>query len=57
MLTCLPLAFKVRDLESEVEAEQKRGAEAVKGVRKYERRVKELSYQVQSAEPTALSFI
>ena len=27
-------------------AEQRRGAEAVKGVRKYERRVKELTYQV-----------
>ena len=40
---------KVRELESEVEAEQRRGAEAVKGLRKYERRVKELSYQVRSA--------
>lgn len=39
---------KVRELESEVESEQKRGAEAVKGVRKYERRVKELTYQVQT---------
>lgn len=37
---------KVRELESEVESEQKRGADAVKGVRKYERRVKELTYQV-----------
>lgn len=41
------LIAKVRELESEVEAEQRRGAEAVKGVRKYERRVKELTYQVQ----------
>lgn len=39
---------QVRELESEVEAEQRRGAEAVKGVRKYERRVKELTYQVRS---------
>ena len=39
--------FKVRELESEVESEQRRGADAVKGVRKYERRVKELSYQVK----------
>ncbi|KAM4613349.1 myosin heavy chain, fast skeletal muscle-like [Polymixia lowei] len=39
------LEARVRELESEVEAEQKRGAEAVKGVRKYERRVKELTYQ------------
>ncbi|KAJ4926594.1 hypothetical protein JOQ06_014344 [Pogonophryne albipinna] len=41
------LETRVRDLESEVEAEQKRGAEAVKGVRKYERRVKELTYQTE----------
>ncbi|XP_054473668.1 myosin heavy chain, fast skeletal muscle-like [Anoplopoma fimbria] len=39
------LEARVRELESEVEAEQRRGAEAVKGVRKYERRVKELTYQ------------
>lgn len=39
---------KVRELESEVEAEQRRGAEAVKGIRKYERRMKELTYQVQT---------
>lgn len=38
--------LKVRELEAEVEAEQRRGADAVKGVRKYERRVKELTYQV-----------
>jgi len=37
----------VRELEGEVDAEQKRSAEAVKGVRKYERRVKELTYQVR----------
>uniref|UniRef100_A0A8K9XQF8 Myosin tail domain-containing protein n=1 Tax=Oncorhynchus mykiss TaxID=8022 RepID=A0A8K9XQF8_ONCMY len=36
---------KVRELETELESEQKRGVEAVKGVRKYERRVKELTYQ------------
>nr|XP_019957072.1 PREDICTED: myosin heavy chain, fast skeletal muscle-like [Paralichthys olivaceus]XP_019957073.1 PREDICTED: myosin heavy chain, fast skeletal muscle-like [Paralichthys olivaceus] len=41
------LEARVRELESEVEAEQRRGAEAVKGVRKYERRVKELSYQAE----------
>ncbi|XP_053293585.1 myosin heavy chain, fast skeletal muscle isoform X1 [Pleuronectes platessa] len=41
------LEARVRELESEVEAEQRRGAEAVKGVRKYERRVKELSYQTE----------
>ncbi|XP_029286685.1 myosin heavy chain, fast skeletal muscle-like isoform X2 [Cottoperca gobio] len=39
------LEARVRELESEVEGEQRRGAEAIKGVRKYERRVKELTYQ------------
>ncbi|NXX82218.1 MYSS protein, partial [Urocolius indicus] len=39
------LEARVRELEGEVDAEQKRSAEAVKGVRKYERRVKELTYQ------------
>ncbi|XP_048466958.1 myosin-4-like [Rhincodon typus] len=39
------LEARVRELENELEAEQKRGADAVKGVRKYERRVKELTYQ------------
>ncbi|ROL54779.1 Myosin heavy chain, fast skeletal muscle [Anabarilius grahami] len=38
------LESRVCELESEVEAEQRRGADAVKGVRKYER-VKELTYQ------------
>ncbi|KAI7807823.1 myosin heavy chain, fast skeletal muscle [Triplophysa rosa] len=41
------LEARVRELEGEVEAEQRRGAEAVKGVRKYERRVKELTYQTE----------
>ncbi|XP_061079385.1 myosin-1B-like isoform X2 [Conger conger] len=39
------LETRVRELENELEAEQKRGAEAMKGVRKYERKVKELTYQ------------
>uniref|UniRef100_UPI00398E8AB2 myosin-4-like n=1 Tax=Pristiophorus japonicus TaxID=55135 RepID=UPI00398E8AB2 len=39
------LESRVHELENELEAEQKRGIDAVKGVRKYERRVKELSYQ------------
>ena len=38
--------FQVRELENEVETEQKRNVEAVKGLRKHERRVKELTYQV-----------
>ncbi|XP_058229615.1 myosin heavy chain, fast skeletal muscle-like [Hemibagrus wyckioides] len=41
------LEARVRELEGEVEAEQRRGVEAVKGVRKYERRVKELTYQTE----------
>ncbi|KAG7243498.1 hypothetical protein INR49_011054 [Caranx melampygus] len=43
------LESRVRELETEVEAEQRRGADAVKGVRKYERRVKELTYQEEQA--------
>uniref|UniRef100_A0A8C5QSY2 Myosin heavy chain 2 n=1 Tax=Leptobrachium leishanense TaxID=445787 RepID=A0A8C5QSY2_9ANUR len=39
------LEARVRELENEVEAEQKRSNEAIKGVRKFERRMKELSYQ------------
>ena len=39
--------MQVRELEAEVDSEQKRSAEAVKGMRKYERRVKELTYQVR----------
>ncbi|XP_077583415.1 myosin heavy chain, fast skeletal muscle [Stigmatopora nigra] len=39
------LEARVRELEGEVDAEQRRGAEAIKGVRKYERKVKELTYQ------------
>ncbi|XP_037112572.1 myosin heavy chain, fast skeletal muscle-like isoform X2 [Syngnathus acus] len=41
------LESRVRELEAEVDAEQKRGADAIKGVRKYERRVKELTYQTE----------
>uniref|UniRef100_A0A672YF53 Myosin heavy chain, fast skeletal muscle-like n=1 Tax=Sphaeramia orbicularis TaxID=375764 RepID=A0A672YF53_9TELE len=41
------LEARVRELESEIDGEQRRGAEAIKGVRKYERRVKELSYQTE----------
>ncbi|XP_051251578.1 myosin heavy chain, fast skeletal muscle-like [Dicentrarchus labrax] len=41
------LESRVRELESEVEGEQRRGADSVKGVRKYERRVKELTYQTE----------
>ncbi|KAE8587061.1 hypothetical protein XENTR_v10021854 [Xenopus tropicalis] len=41
------LESRVRELENELDNEQKHGVEAVKGVRKYERRVKELTYQVK----------
>ncbi|RXM35879.1 Myosin-1 [Acipenser ruthenus] len=41
------LEARVRELENELEAEQRRGADAIKGVRKYERRVKELVYQCE----------
>lgn len=36
----------MRELEGELDVEQKKMAEAQKGIRKYERRIKELSYQV-----------
>jgi len=39
--------LQVRELEVELESEQRKGSEAVKGFRKYERRVKELTYQVR----------
>lgn len=44
----------MRELEGEVENEQKRAADAVKGIRKYERRVKELSYQTAEDKKTVL---
>ncbi|XP_012736254.2 myosin-1B [Fundulus heteroclitus] len=39
------LEARVRELESELEAEQRHGSDSVKGVRKLERRIKELTYQ------------
>ena len=47
-LILVPASFilQVRELENEVEGEQKKASDAVKGVRKYERRIKELTYQV-----------
>ncbi|XP_041944180.1 myosin heavy chain, fast skeletal muscle-like [Alosa sapidissima] len=47
------LEARIRELETEVEAEQKRGADAVKGVRKYERRVKELTEQTEEDKKNA----
>lgn len=36
----------MRELENEVDMEQRRSSDSVKGIRKYERRIKELTYQV-----------
>ncbi|XP_025048576.1 myosin-6 isoform X3 [Alligator sinensis] len=41
------LEARVRELENELEAEQKRNVESVKGLRKSERRIKELTYQTE----------
>ncbi|XP_006803608.2 myosin-7-like [Neolamprologus brichardi] len=38
---------QIRELESEVEVEQRKSGDAVKGIRKYERRIKELTYQTE----------
>ncbi|XP_077475582.1 myosin heavy chain, fast skeletal muscle-like [Stigmatopora argus] len=47
------LESRARELESEVDAEQRRGADAIKGIRKYERRVKELTYQTEEDKKNA----
>ncbi|XP_077022094.1 myosin-13-like isoform X2 [Tamandua tetradactyla] len=41
------LENRVRELENELDAEQKRGAEALKGAHKYERKLKEMTYQAE----------
>lgn len=41
---------QVRELEGELECEQKKSGEFQKGLRKYERRIKELTYQVLLTE-------
>ncbi|XP_074519794.1 myosin-4-like [Halichoeres trimaculatus] len=48
------LEARVHDLEGELESEQKRSSEAVKGIRKYERRVKELTYRTEEDKKTVL---
>lgn len=40
------ICLQVRELENELEVEQRRNAESLKGFRKFERRIKELTYQV-----------
>lgn len=47
--------MKVRELENELDAEQKRSGEAMKGVRKYERKIKELTYQVKKKKEEGVS--
>ncbi|CAM5100495.1 unnamed protein product [Natator depressus] len=41
------LEARVRELENELESEQKRNVESIKGLRKSERRIKELTYQTE----------
>ncbi|KAG9343689.1 hypothetical protein JZ751_013067 [Albula glossodonta] len=50
------LETRVRELENELEVEQKHGSDAVKGVRKYERKMKELSYQEEQANTNLAKF-
>lgn len=40
--------MQVRELENELETELRRNSDAQKGARKFERRIKELTYQVLS---------
>lgn len=44
----------MQELEGEMESEQKRAADAVKGIRKYERRLKELTYQSEEEKKTVV---
>lgn len=44
----------MRELEGEVDSEQRRAADSIKGIRKYERRVKELTYQTEEDKKTVL---
>ncbi|XP_074930257.1 LOW QUALITY PROTEIN: myosin heavy chain, fast skeletal muscle [Cottoperca gobio] len=48
------LEARVRELEGEVESEQRRAADTIKGIRKYERRLKELTYQTEEDKKTIL---
>uniref|UniRef100_A0A668A075 Myosin heavy chain 6 n=1 Tax=Myripristis murdjan TaxID=586833 RepID=A0A668A075_9TELE len=40
------LEARVRELENEVEMEQKKSSDSVKGIRKYERRIKEIKFKI-----------
>ncbi|XP_008415321.1 myosin-4-like isoform X1 [Poecilia reticulata] len=46
------LEARVRDLENELEAEQRHGSDSVKALRKLERRIKELTYQCEEDRKT-----
>ncbi|NP_001107189.1 myosin-1 [Canis lupus familiaris] len=48
------LEARVRELEGEVESEQKHNIETVKSLRKHERRVKELTYQTEEDRKNVL---
>nr|XP_020141726.1 myosin-7-like [Microcebus murinus] len=48
------LEARVRELENELEVEQKRNAESIKGMRKSERRIKELTYQTEEDKKNLL---
>ncbi|XP_054614441.1 myosin-2-like isoform X2 [Dunckerocampus dactyliophorus] len=48
------LEARVRELENELEAEQRRGSDTVKGSRKLERKIKELTYQSDEDKKTAM---
>nr|XP_020821610.1 myosin-13 [Phascolarctos cinereus] len=48
------LENRVHELENELDAEQKRGAEAIKGAHKYERKVKEITYQAEEDRKNVL---
>ncbi|XP_051851511.1 myosin-2 isoform X1 [Antechinus flavipes] len=48
------LEARVRELEGEVESEQKRNVDTVKSLRKHERRVKELTYQTEEDRKNVL---
>uniref|UniRef100_A0A6I8N447 Myosin-7B n=1 Tax=Ornithorhynchus anatinus TaxID=9258 RepID=A0A6I8N447_ORNAN len=48
------LESRVRELENELEVEQKRSVESINDVRKYERRAKELAYQSEEEKKNVL---
>ena len=51
---CYHLCDQVRELETALLLEEKKSEEVVKGARRYERKVKELTYQVNQLLVTRL---